>query len=77
LGAKGIDVGMVGVKPSLVILVFWFDFVIWCCLGRKTKNHAFLKLDGLNPVKCLQSDMGKVWEQQELILVWLVLSQVW
>jgi len=41
LGAKGIDLGVVGAKPSLVILVFWLDFVIWWCEGRKTKNHAF------------------------------------
>jgi len=26
LGAKGIDLGMVGTKPSLVI---WLDFVSW------------------------------------------------
>jgi len=37
LGAKGIDLGMVGAKPSFMILVFWLDFVTWWCVGRKTK----------------------------------------
>jgi len=41
LGAKGIDLGMVGAKLTLVILLFWLDFVIWWCVGRKMKNHAF------------------------------------
>jgi len=75
LGAKRIDLGMVGAKPCFVILVFWLDFVICWCVGRKTKNHAFWKLDGLNPFKYLQSDMGKVWEQQEFILMWVVLTK--
>ena len=34
LGAKGIDLGMVGVKSALVI---WLDCVIWWCVGWKTK----------------------------------------
>jgi len=32
LGAKGMDLGIVGAKPSLVILVFWLDFVTWWCV---------------------------------------------
>jgi len=32
LGAKGIDLGMVGAKPSSMILVFWLDFVTWWCV---------------------------------------------
>ena len=129
LGQKGIDIGMVGDKPSLVI---WLDFVTWWCVGWKpkimvlekcldsnltnaskviwelfwskrnwswhgwclaklgdlsrffdlvvfgvkTETHGFGKVVGLKPHKCLQSDMGIVWEQKELILAWLVLSQV-
>jgi len=42
----------------------------------KTENHGFGKQDGLNPHKCIQSDVGEVWEQKELILTWLVHSQV-
>ena len=42
----------------------------------KNENHAFGKLDGPNLHKCLQSDVGEVWEQNELILTWLVHSQV-
>jgi len=33
LEAKGTDLGMVRVKPSLVILVFWLNFVTWWCVG--------------------------------------------
>ena len=58
-----------------MILVFWVDFVAWWC-GVKHENHGFGKLAGLNPHKCLQSDVGEVWEQKELILAWLVHSQV-
>jgi len=36
----------------------------------------FGKLAGLNPHKCLQSDVGQVWEQKKLILTWLVHGQV-
>jgi len=42
----------------------------------KNENHGFGKLAILNPHKYLQSDVGKVWEQKELILAWLVHSQV-
>jgi len=38
LGAKGMDLGMVGAKPSSRILVFWFDFVTWWCVGGKQKS---------------------------------------
>ena len=41
LGAKGIDVGMVGAMSSLVILVIWLDFVTWWCVGIKTKIMIF------------------------------------
>ena len=50
------------------------DFVV---CGLKNKNHGFGKVAGLKAHKCLQSDVGKVWEQKELNLAWLVLSQVW
>jgi len=33
LGAKGIDLGMVGGKASFMILDFWLDFVTWWCVG--------------------------------------------
>jgi len=42
----------------------------------KNKNHGFAKQAGLNPQKCLQSDVGEFGEQKELILAWLVQSQV-
>jgi len=42
----------------------------------KNENHGFGKLAGLNPHKYLQSHMGEVWEQKELILAWLVQGQV-
>jgi len=42
----------------------------------KNENHGFGKLARLNPHKCLQSDVGEVWEQKELILAWLVQRQV-
>ena len=41
LGAKGIDLDMVGAKPSLVILVFWLDFETWLCVRWKTKIMIF------------------------------------
>jgi len=59
-----------------MILVFWLDFVTWWCVGVKNENHGFGKLVGLNPHKCLQSYVGEVWQQKELILAWLVQSQV-
>jgi len=34
---KGIDLGMVGAKPSSMILVFWLDFLTWWCALSKTK----------------------------------------
>jgi len=74
LGTKGIDIGMVGAWPSLVILARFCDFVV-CWV--KNKNHGFGKVSGHKPHKCLQSDVGKLWVQKELILPWLVLSQVW
>jgi len=42
----------------------------------KNENHGFGKLAILNPHKYLQSEVGEVWEQNELILAWLVHSQV-
>jgi len=45
--------------------------------GVKNENHGFGKVDGLKPHKFLQSDVGKVWVQKELIWAWLELSQVW
>jgi len=42
----------------------------------KKENHGFGKQAGLNPHKYLESDVGEVWEQKELILKWLVQSQV-
>ena len=76
LWSKGIDLGMVGAYPSSMILVFCLDFVTWWCVRWKTKNHGFAKLARVNPHKCLQSDVGDVWDQKELILAWLVQSQV-
>ena len=59
-----------------MILVFWLNFVTWWCVGVKNENHCFGKLVGLNPHKCLQSYVGEVWKQKELILTWLVQSKV-
>ena len=42
----------------------------------KNENDGFGKLDGLNPHKYLQSDVGEVWEQMQLILACLLHSQV-
>ena len=42
----------------------------------KNENHGFGKMAGLNPQKCLQGDVGEVWDQKELILTWLVHWQV-
>jgi len=44
--------------------------------GLKNENHDFGKLGGLNPLNYIQSDVEKLWEQKELILVWLVHSEV-
>jgi len=44
--------------------------------GVKNENHGFGKLAGLNPHNCLQCDVVEVWEKKELILAWLVESQV-
>jgi len=41
LGAKGIDLGIVGAKSSLVILVYWLDFVTWWCVGLRMKIMIF------------------------------------
>jgi len=48
--------------------------MVVCCV--KNENPGFTKLAGLNPHKCLQTDVGELWEQKELILAWLVQSQV-
>jgi len=40
LGAKGIDPGMVGAKPSSMILVFLLDFVTRRC----AMNHEIFKV---------------------------------
>ena len=59
---------------ALASSLFWcFGFVV---ILVKKKNHGFGKLAGLNPHKCLESDVGEVWEKKELILTWLVHSQV-
>ena len=42
----------------------------------KNENQGFAKLAGLNPHKCLQSDVEEVWKKKELILAWLAQSQV-
>ena len=42
----------------------------------KNENLGFGKLAGLNPHKFLQSDVGEVWDQKELILTWFVHSLV-
>ena len=55
------------------VLALFCDLVM---CGVKNENHGFGKLAGLNPHKCLQSDVAKVWEQVELILAWLVHSKV-
>jgi len=52
----------------------WFYDLVVCWV--KNENHGFGKLAGLNPQKCLQSNVGEVWEQKESILEWLVHSQV-
>jgi len=41
LGAKGMDLGIVGAKPSLVILVFWLYFVTSWCVVWKMKIMIF------------------------------------
>jgi len=49
-------------------------FASFCDLvvcGVKNENHGFGKVAGLRLQKCLESDMGKVWEEKELILAWL------
>ena len=55
------------------VLASFCDLVV---ILVKNENHGFGKLAGLNPHKCLQSDVGEVWDQKELILAWLVHSQV-
>jgi len=65
---------MVDPYLRLVILAGFCDLVV---CGVKNENHGFGKVARLKPHKCLHSDVGKVWEQKELILAWLVLSQVW
>ena len=55
------------------VLSLFFGLVL---ILVKNDNHGFGKLAGLNPHKCLQSDVGEVWDQKELILAWLVHSQV-
>jgi len=42
----------------------------------KNENHGFGKLDLLNRQKSVQSDVGEVWEQKQLILGWLMHSKV-
>jgi len=76
VGANGFHLGMVGDKPSLVILVFFSRFCDFLGCGVKNENHDFGKLGGLNPLKCFENDLEKLWEQKELILVWLVHSLV-
>ena len=55
------------------VLASFCDLVV---ILVKNENHGFGKVAGLNPHKCLQSDVGEVWDQEELILTWLVHSQV-
>ena len=63
----GLDLAKFGVLASFCDLVV---------CGVKNENHGFAKLARLNPHKCLQSDVGEVWDQKELILAWLVQCQV-
>jgi len=55
------------------VLASFCDLVV---CGMRNENLGFGKLAGLNPHKCLQSDVGEVWEQKELILTLLVHGQV-
>ena len=55
------------------VLASFCDLVV---ILVKNENHGFGKLAALNAHKCLESDVGEVWEQKELILTWLVHSQV-
>ena len=55
------------------VLASFCDLVV---ILVKNENVGFGKVAGLNPHKCLQSDVGEVWDQKELILAWLVHSQV-
>jgi len=65
---------MVGAYPSLVIFTRFCDLVV---CEVKNENHGFGKVAGFKHHICLQSDVGKVWDKKELILAWLVISQVW
>ena len=55
----GLDLAMFGVLASFCDLVV---------ILVKNENVGFGKLAGLNPHKCLQSDVREVLEQKELIL---------
>ena len=57
----------------LGVLAWFYDLVV---CGVKNENHDFGKLAGLNPHKCLQIRVGRVWDEKDLILVWLVQTQV-
>jgi len=50
-----------------VILARFCDLVV---CGVKNENHGFGKVVGLKPQKYLHSDVGIVWEQNELMLAW-------
>ena len=62
-GAKGIHLGMVGVKLSLVILLFWLGFLTWWCEGRKQKScfckTGWTKYSQIPPKWCGKSLGGK------------------
>ena len=49
-----------------------FGFLAWSCVlvvcEVKNENHGFGELAALNAHKCLESDVGEVWEQNELML---------
>ena len=49
-----------------------FGFLAWFCdlvvCEVKNENLGFGKLAALNAHKCLESDVGEVWEQKEIIL---------
>jgi len=42
----------------------------------KNENHGFGNVAGLKPPKFPQIDVGKVWEQKELFLIWLLYNQI-
>jgi len=58
LGAKGNDLGMVCVKPSLVISL---DFVTWWCVGRKKKKTMIFE-NWLDSILSIASEV--IWKKK-------------